>query len=265
MNHLIDSHCHLNSKEFRGSVGFYLDRAEAAGVEQFIVIGSDLSTSAEAAELSARYSKRGVYATVGIHPHDAKTVDKALPEGLKVLLNEDRVVAVGETGLDYFYEHSPKEKQKQVFREHIRLANESGLPIVLHIRDAMNEALEILRSEGAPNSGVFHCYAGGLKYLDEALSFGYYISFPGVITFAKSEELREVARVTPIDRILCETDCPWLAPLPFRGKLNEPANVKYVYKAIAEVRGISIEELAQRVELNNLSIFSKMKESGITE
>jgi len=265
LDNLIDSHCHLNSKEFRGKVEFYLDRAEAEGVRRFIVIGADLSSSAEAVELAAQYSKRGLYATAGIHPHDAKTVDKDILEGLEKLLNEKRVVAIGETGLDYYYEHSPRGKQKQVFREHIELAKEYGLPIILHIRDAMEDALEILHGEGAPRSGVFHCYAGGLKYLEEALSFGYYISFPGVITFAKSEELREVARITPIDRILCETDCPWLAPLPFRGKLNEPAYVKYVYEAIAASRNISIEELAEKVLQNNLTIFTRITRNGITE
>jgi TatD DNase family protein len=229
-------------------------------VRQFIVIGADLLSSVEAAELAAQYSERGLYATVGIHPHDAKTVDKDIPGGLEKLLGGKRVVAVGETGLDYYYEHSPKEKQKQVFREHIRLAKEYDLPIILHIRDAMEDALEILRGEGAPQKGVFHCYAGGLKYLEQALSFGYYISFPGVITFAKSEELREVARIAPIDRILCETDCPWLAPMPFRGKLNEPANVRYVYEAIAACRSLSMEELAEKVKQNNMTIFSK---SGI--
>ena len=265
MDNLIDSHCHLNSAEFRGKIDFYLNRAEAAGVRQFIVIGSDLLSSVEAVELAVQYSERGLYAAVGIHPHDAKTVDKDIPERLKKLLDEKRVVAVGETGLDYFYEYSPKEKQKQIFREHIRLAKEYGLPIILHIRDAMEDALEILRDEGAPPKGVFHCYAGGLKYIEQALSFGYYISFPGVITFAKSDELREVARITPIDRILCETDCPWLAPIPFRGKLNEPANVKYVYEAIAACRNVSIDKLAEKVVQNNMTVFSKIVVNGTVE
>ena len=263
MNYLIDSHCHLNSKEFRGSVDFYLDRAEIEGVKQFIIIGADMPSSAEAAELAAQYSTRGVYATAGIHTHDAKTADKGFHEELMKLLSEKRMVAIGETGLDYFYDHSPREKQKQVFRSHIRIACEIDLPIVLHIRDAMDDALLILREEGAPPKGVFHCYAGGLKYLDEALSFGYYISFAGAITFKKNEELREVARITPIDRILCETDCPWLAPLPFRGKLNEPANVKYVYNTIASVRNISTEELAEKVKQNNMTIFSKIEGKGM--
>jgi len=262
LNYLIDSHCHLNTGEFRGSVDFYLDRAQSEGVEQFIVIGNDMSSSAEAAELAARYSNRGVYATAGIHPHDAKTVDIGFHEELIKLLNEKRMVAIGETGLDYFYDHSPREKQKQVFREHIKIARETGLPIVLHIRDAMDDALAILRNEGAPLSGIFHCYAGGLKYLEEALSFGYYISFTGAITYKKNEELREVARITPVDRILCETDCPWLAPLPFRGKLNEPANVKYVYDTIASVRNMSTDELAEKVKQNIMTIFPKMAGNG---
>jgi TatD DNase family protein len=215
-----------------------------------------MSSSYEAVQLTARYSTRGVYATAGIHPHDAKTVDKGFHEELMKLLKEKRIVAIGETGLDYFYDKSPREKQKQVFREHIRIARETDLPIILHIRDAMEDALLILRDEKTPTKGVFHCYAGGLKYLNEALSFGYYISFSGVITFKNNEELREVARITPIDRILCETDCPWLAPLPFRGKLNEPANVKYVYSTIASVRNISTEELAEKVKQNNMTIFS---------
>ncbi|MCL1875236.1 MAG: TatD family hydrolase [Synergistaceae bacterium] len=261
MNYLIDSHCHLNSKEFCGSVDYYLDRAEKAGVRQFIIIGADFSNSAEAAELAELYSNRGVYATAGVHPHDAKIVDKSFPEEFLKLLNGNRIVAIGETGLDYYYDHSPREKQKQVFREHINLAKEKDLPIILHIRDAMDDALQILHSEGAPPGGVFHCYAGGLKYLDEALSFGYYISFSGAITFAKSEELREVARIAPIDRILCETDCPWLAPIPFRGKLNEPANVKYVYETIAAARNISMDYLAEKVKRNNFTVFPRLQEA----
>ena len=261
MNYLIDSHCHLNSKEFRGSVDYYLDRAEKAGVRQFIIIGADFHNSVEAAELAELHSKRGVFATAGVHPHDAKTVDKNFPEEFVNLLNSKRIVAIGETGLDYYYDHSPREKQQQVFREHINLAKEKHLPIILHIRDAMDDALQILRSEGAPPGGVFHCYAGGLKYLEAALSFGYYISFSGAITFAKSEELREVARITPIDRILCETDCPWLAPVPFRGKLNEPANVKYVYETISAARDICLDELAENVKRNNLAIFPRLQEA----
>jgi TatD DNase family protein len=261
LNYLIDSHCHLNSKEFRGSVGFYLDRAEKAGVKQFIIIGADSSNSAEAVELAGRYSDRGVFATAGVHPHDAKTVDEGFPDELKKLLNDKRTVAIGETGLDYYYDHSPREKQKQVFREHIRLAKEKDLPIILHIRDAMDDALQIMLDEGVPRRGVFHCYAGGLKYLEIALSFGYYLSFSGVITFAKSEELREVARIAPIDRILCETDCPWLAPIPFRGKINEPANVKYVYETIASVRNMSLDELAGKVMRNNFALFPKLQET----
>lgn len=260
MNYLIDSHCHLNSKEFRDSIDFYLDRAEKAGVKQIIITGADFSNSAEAAALAEQYSNRGVYATAGVHPHDAKIVDKGFPEEFIELLEGKRIVAIGETGLDYYYDYSPREKQKQVFREHINLAKEKDLPIILHIRDAMDDALQILRSEGAPPGGVFHCYAGGLKYLDEALSFGYYISFSGAVTFAKSEELREVARIAPIDRILCETDCPWLAPIPFRGKLNEPANVKYVYETIASVRNMSIDDLAAKVKRNNLTIFPGLQE-----
>jgi TatD DNase family protein len=259
LNYLIDSHCHLNSKEFRGSVDYYLDRAKKAGVEQFIIIGADSSNSAEAADLAGRYSDRGVFATAGIHPHDAKSVDEGFPDELEKLLNDRRIVAIGETGLDYYYDHSPREKQKEVFREHIRLAKEKDLPIILHIRDAMDDALQILRDEGVPRRGVFHCYAGGLKYLETALSFGYYLSFSGVITFAKSEELREVARIAPIDRILCETDCPWLAPIPFRGKINEPANVKYVYETIASVRNISLDELAEKVMRNNFALFPKLQ------
>ena len=261
MSYLIDSHCHLYSAEFRKNIDFFFDRAEKAGVKQFIIVGASLPISAKAVELAVRFSKRGVYATAGIHPHDAKSVYKNFPEELGKLLNEKRVVAIGETGLDYYYEHSPKEKQKQVFREHIKLAKEKDLPIILHVRDAMDDALEILRDEGPPLGGVFHCYAGGTKYLEVALSFGYYISFSGVITFAKSDELREVARIVPADRILCETDCPYLAPQPFRGKLNEPANVKYVYETIASVRNMSMEELATRVRQNNLTIFPKMQET----
>lgn len=245
----------MNSKEFSNNVEKFIANAELCGIGQFLVVGADYETSLDAISIAENF--QSVFASVGIHPHDAKKLEVDFMDQFGELLTSPRVVAIGETGLDYYYDHSPRDKQKEVFRKHIKAAKLTNLPLILHIRDAMPDALEILNDEcSGATRGVFHCYAGGLEYLEKALELGYYLSFSGIITYAKSEELREVARVVPIEKILCETDSPWLSPKHFRGKINEPANVRFVYDAIADVRGITVDDLAAQVEINFSELFN---------
>jgi TatD DNase family protein len=226
-----------------------------------LTVGCDLHNSVEAAELAALYRDSGVYATAGVHPHEAITAADGLPDKLLKLAERRDVVAIGETGLDYFYDHSPRDAQRNVFRLHIDWALKANKPLVIHVRNpegdslAMDEALAIL--DGAPEKPplMFHCYAGGLRYMDEMKRLDAYISIAGPVTWPKSGELREVASAVPENRLLCETDCPWLSPQPYRGKLNEPSYVRFVYEAIAKARGLAPEDLARVVDANAARLF----------
>jgi len=198
-----------------------------------------------------------VYATVGMHPHDAKDVGIEELETLRGLTTHPKVVAVGETGLDYYYNHSSHELQEQVFSSFIHMACETGLPIVVHERDAAEKAAELLRQEGNGNlCGVIHCFTGNYQAARAYLDLGFYLSFTGIITFKNAEPLRAVVRQIPLDRILVETDAPYLTPVPHRGKRNEPAYVRFVAEAVAKVRGISLEEVASITTANTQKLFS---------
>ncbi|GHT01715.1 TatD family hydrolase [Synergistales bacterium] len=260
-----DVHCHINSPELFIEAEDVIQRASDAGVTRILIAGSDFFSSKVAARLSREYKERGVYATVGVHPHDAKTVlGDSLPEELTRLAKNKRVVAIGEAGLDYFYDHSPREVQARVFALQIEWALKIGKPLVIHIREAkpkdakgmsaMEDALKLLR-DTSHGSLMFHCYAGGLKYLPIINELDAYISIGGPVTWTKSDELRQVAAKVPEDRLLCETDSPYLAPKPHRGKINEPAFVRYVYEAIAEARGVDIDYLARAVAENAKRLF----------
>lgn len=257
----LDTHCHINSEQLRGDAPEIIRRASNVGVRRILVAGSDLQSSVEAANLARIYESDGVFAAVGVHPHDAKTAADGLPEELKSLPKEfsNRVVAIGETGLDYYYDHSPRDIQRDVFRMHIEWARRTGLPLVIHARDAMEDALEVLRSVPFDVARelrlLFHCYAGGVEYLDAMKGLDAYMSLGGPVTWPKSNELREVAVRIPEDRLLCETDAPWLTPKPFRGRLNEPAYVRFVYEAIASVRGVAVEDLTKIVDANAARFF----------
>ncbi|MDR1376417.1 MAG: TatD family hydrolase [Synergistaceae bacterium] len=254
----IDTHCHINSDQLRKDASAVVSRARGAGVGYMLTVGSDLATSMEAAALSRAYEREGVYAAVGVHPHDSKTVPREIPEALRKLAEDPRVVAVGETGLDYYYDHSPRDVQQNVFRRHVEWAFNINKPLVIHVRDAMADALKLL--EGMPFDVskmplVFHCYAGGLEYLDAMKDLDAYLSIGGPVTWPKNEELREVASRVPEDRLFCETDSPWLTPRPYRGKLNEPAYVRFVYEEIAKSRGVSVDALARIVDANAARLF----------
>jgi TatD DNase family protein len=265
---LPDAHCHINSEQLRRDAPGVIRRAAGAGVKRLLVAGSDLTTSAEAVELAHVYESDGVYAAVGVHPHDSKFLaGAALPEKLLRLADGPRVAAIGETGLDYYYDHSPRDVQRNSFRLHIAWAERIGKPLVIHVRNAqpdpgtakniaMEDALCLLKeTDGRKFPLLFHCYAGGLEYLSAMKELDAYLSIGGPVTWPKNEELREVASRIPENRLLCETDSPWLTPLPFRGKRNEPAYVRFVYETIAEARGLSVDGLARITDANASRLF----------
>jgi TatD DNase family protein len=240
-NKMIDSHCHLADDAFEGDLEAVVARAKAAGVRSVLCIlaAGDAQEAARAARVRAIWPEARFSA--GVHPHQAR--DWAAPGAAadavrRALADDSRVVAIGEIGLDYHYDFSPPEMQQEVFREQVRLARELKLPVVIHTREASADTLAILRDEGRGDvRGVFHCFTGDRALARAALDLGFHLSFAGIVTFPKAVELREVARDTPGDRLLVETDSPYLAPVPHRGKRNEPAFVSRVVETIAEVRG----------------------------
>ena len=243
-----DNHCHLpeNPEE-------EILRARKELVVGFVNVGTDLETSRMAKEKAKIFSD--VWSTAGVHPHEAR---KGI-EGIKDLLKDSNVVAVGEAGLDYHYDHSPREDQNRVFAEHIEMAHKSNLPLVIHTREAWEETFKILDSEGVPESTVFHCFTGGKDEAKECLKRGAYLSFSGIITFKKSELLREAASECPLDRAMIETDSPYLTPVPFRGKKNEPANVVLVGKELANLQDKPLEEIASATTQNALDFYGLRK------
>jgi len=254
---LIDSHAHIQGNEYDDEVEAVIERARGVGVEKIIAVGGagDMSSNTDAIALADSFHT--VYATVGMHPHDAKDVGIEELETLRGLTTHPKVVAVGETGLDYYYNHSSHELQEQVFSSFIHMACETGLPIVVHERDAAEKAAELLRQEGNGNlCGVIHCFTGNYQAARAYLDLGFYLSFTGIITFKNAEPLRAVVRQIPLDRILVETDAPYLTPVPHRGKRNEPAYVRFVAEAVAKVRGISLEEVASITTANTQKLFS---------
>jgi TatD DNase family protein len=248
---LIDSHCHLDDARFDTDREQVIARALAAGVTRMVTIGASAGVQAnhDAIALAARHD--GIFATVGIHPHEASMVSPAVMEEIARLARAPKVVAIGETGLDYHYDNSPRPAQCEVFRQFIQLARMLRLPIVVHLRDAYEEALTILREEcAAAVGGVIHCFSGDRTQVRSFLDLGFDISFSGVVTFKKADELRAVARMVPADRLLVETDAPFLAPVPYRGQRNEPAYVVHTAAAVTEVRGQSLEEIAAVTRTN---------------
>ena len=239
-----DNHCHLSENPEEEIL-----KARKALVAGFINVGTDFETSSEAIEKAKILPD--VWATAGVHPHEAR---KGI-DGIEDLLEDSNVVAVGEAGLDYHYDHSPREDQKKVFAQQIELANKSGLPLVIHTREAWEDTFKILDSEGLPKSIVFHCFTGGTIEAKECLERGAYLSFSGIITFKKSESLRDAASECPLDRAMIETDSPYLTPVPFRGKKNEPANVVLVGQELAYLQDKSPEEIALATTQNALDFY----------
>ncbi len=255
---LIDSHVHLDDRRYDTDRDEVLQRAHAAGIEACVTIGCDVATSQAAVALAQAHDT--VFATIGVHPHESREITADWYETFRSLARQPRVVAYGEIGLDYHYDHSPREIQRQRFREQIQLARELRLPLVIHTREAQEDTMMILREEGARDiGGVLHCFSGDAWLAREALDLGLYLSFSGVLTFKNATTLREIAGTVPLDRILVETDCPYLTPVPHRGTRNEPAYVQHVAHMLADIVGKgreSFESIAQATVRNTKRVFT---------
>jgi TatD DNase family protein len=247
---LIDTHCHLDAEYFPEGPAETLARARSAGVTGFVCVGvGSLEQAKAAVTIAEQYPD--VWATVGVHPHDAKACDAELEAALLVEARAPRVVAVGEVGLDYHYDHSPRELQGEIFRRFIAAARALKKPLIVHTRSAPEETLTILREEGAGEiGGIIHCFSEDKAFAERALDLGFYLSFSGIVTFKKSLAIQEVAAWAPLDRILVETDSPYLAPIPVRGKRCEPAFVLHTARYVAGLRGIALEELSHATSRN---------------
>ena len=251
---LVDTHCHLTLDDFRRDSSKVIERARAAGVGYMMNVGFDLSTSRASIELAEEHDF--MRATVGVHPHDASTVDDSTLRELARLTEHPLVLAVGETGLDYYRDLSPREDQRRAFRRQIALARETGLPVVVHSRDAQDEVLRILEEEGRGDvRGVMHCFPGDEDYAARVVDLGFHIGIGGPVTFSDHGRLVGVAKTAPLNRILLETDSPWLAPKPHRGKRNEPAHVRLVAERISDLRGVSLPDVARATTGNCYRLF----------
>ncbi len=250
---MFDSHAHLNDEQFQDDLADVLQRAKAAGVQGIINIGYDLESSRRAVQLAEQ--NEALYAVIGVHPHDAKTMEAEVRSQLEMLGQHPKVVAVGETGLDYYYDHSPRETQKSVFKEHFDLARQLNKPVVIHSRDAAADTFAIVE-ENSDVRCVLHCYSGSLEMAEKYLELGHVISFAGPITFKNASRLRSVAAGVPMERTLIETDCPYLAPVPYRGQRNEPSYVPKVAEQLAELHGITVEEVHRTTAANTRHFFA---------
>ncbi|MDD2558782.1 MAG: TatD family nuclease-associated radical SAM protein [Desulfuromonadaceae bacterium] len=255
---LVDTHAHLDGPRFATDLDTVLERATAVGVHTIITVGCNLESSQASVALTQQYSQHfpKIYASVGVHPHDSSTLSPQILEQLRELANNEKVVAIGETGLDYFRNRSPHEVQQQAFRQQIQLARQCGKPVIIHSRDAHTDVLSIMRAENAQEcGGVLHCFSGNLQVAQACLDMGFHLSFAGNITYPKNEGLREVIRNIPLERILVETDCPYLAPQSMRGKRNEPAYTVETAACIAELRGLTPHDIARITSLNAYELF----------
>ena len=249
---MIDTHAHLTSNDFRGDLAAVLRRARDAGVRAIITVGYDLASSLASVRLSE--VEEDVYAAVGIHPHDARLLDEEALGTLEELAAHPKVVAIGEIGLDFYRNLSPRRMQERAFRQQIRLALKLSLPVIIHDRDAHPRVIEILKSEKVSH-GVMHCFSGDINVARQALAMGLYISFAGPITYGGKKTI-DILRRIPHERILIETDCPYLAPVPYRGKRNEPAYVRLVAERLAAILGKSLEEIDTMTETNARTLFN---------
>lgn len=257
MQTLVDSHCHLNFDPLGNEVEHVLARAKEQGVGHFLCVSVDLEDYPQVLAIAQKYPQ--VFASVGVHPNHTEGKDPSAEE-LVELAHDNNVVAIGETGLDYYRSEGDLGWQQARFRQHIRAAHESGKPLIIHSRDAATDTIKILKEEGANEiGGVMHCFTGDWEGAKAALNLDFYISFSGIVTFKSAESLRDVVRKVPADRMLVETDCPYLAPVPYRGKTNEPAFVRYVAECVAEVRGEPLNDVKENTTANFFRLFSTAK------
>ena len=250
----IDTHAHLEMEAFDDDREAVLARAAEAGLTAIVTVGTTLPDCEKAVALTRLY--KPVYAAVGIHPHEVKDIDAATYDALRVLAQQEKVVAIGEIGLDFFYDLSPREVQLRRFQEQLNLAEELDLPVIIHDREAHPEILEILRPRKGRLRGVLHCFSGDWTMACECLDLGFHLSVAGPVTYRKADQLRAVAREMPLERLLIETDAPYLAPQPYRGKRNEPAYVVETARTLAEIRGIPVDELERQTTANARRLFS---------
>jgi len=255
---LIDSHCHLDYLARDGDLEEVIARAHAAGVDTMITICTKLTEFDGVRSIAEQHD--GIYCSVGVHPHEADAEGQGDTKRLLPLTDHPKVVGIGETGLDYFYEHASRDQQRRSFRAHIAASRETGLPLIVHSRDADDDTAEILRDEHGqgPFPGVIHCFTAGPDLAKTALELGLYISISGIVTFRKADELRDIVRDIPMERLLIETDAPYLAPEPKRGKRNEPAFVAHTAAAVAKIKGISTKELTRITTDNTRRLFNKI-------
>jgi len=251
---LVDSHCHLDFPDFAAERDAVIARARAAGIGTMLSIGTRLDQFPAVRAIAEAYDN--VWCSVGAHPHEAADHAATTAAELAALAAHPRVIGIGETGLDFYYDHSPREAQERVFRAHIAAARQTGLPLIIHAREADDEIAAILREEHPP-AAVLHCFSSGRALAETAIELGYYISLSGIVTFRKAEDLRAIVRDLPLDRLLVETDAPYLAPVPYRGKRNEPAFVAATSAAVAALKGIEPERLASITSENFFKLFSK--------
>ena len=260
MSMFIDSHAHIDGHEFDADREQVIERAHAAGVSIILNVGTgDPHSGAFERAVELGKTHESVYTAIGIHPHDARLYDDAAEDKIKNLINNEHVIAWGEIGLDFHYDNSPRDVQVEVFKRQLRAARECNLPVVIHTREAEGETIDIVKSEydGARRRGVFHCFSGSMELAQRAVEIGFMISFSGIVTFKKADELRAVAKQVPLDRLLIETDCPYLSPIPYRGKRNEPAYVVEVARCLAGLHGLELEELA-RITTDNFNRFFEL-------
>jgi len=255
----IDSHAHLTDERYTEGAENIISKLKESGIDFIINVGYDEKSSEGSFNLSEKFSN--VFAAVAVHPHDSKFADDKSYGKFRTYAAGKNVVAIGETGLDYYYDHSPRETQKKVFVEHLKLADELRLPVIIHLRDAFSDMLEILRNNKSllNNSGVLHSYSGSAELVNEFLKFDLNFSFSGPVTFKNARGLLDTVKAVPLDRILSETDCPYLTPEPFRGRLNYPAYVKETVKKIAEIKEVEVPVLCEIIKENTLRIFKKIK------
>ena len=257
---MIDSHCHLNYIDKIGTTKELVNEAHQIGVHTILNIGTDIESSKQSIEYAEQFDS--IFATVGVHPHDAKNVDQNQLDQLKEMSSHKKVVAIGEIGLDYYRDHSPRDIQKKVFEQQLQLAVETKLPIVIHTREAFDDTLEIVKDYAFDiPSGVFHCFPGDINQAEQVFELGFVISVGGVITY-KNASMADVAQLAPLDKIILETDAPYLTPHPFRGKTNRPAYVKYTYEHLALLKELPFDQVEKTIDRTVQKLFNLVETFG---
>lgn len=254
MKQMIDSHAHLDEERFDEDRDELIKSLKENAISYVINPSSDMETSRRVVKLSNRYNN--IFAAVGIHPHDAEGFKEEDLDELRELSKDEKVVAIGEIGLDYYYDNSPREIQKDVFRKQLELSHELDLPVIIHTRDAMGDTYDILKEFEGRVRGVMHCYTGSIEMAEKFMKLGFYISIAGPVTFKNAVNVREMAKQIPLERLLIETDSPYLAPVPNRGKRNDPTNVRYVADMLANLKEIQIDKIIEHSRENTVKLFS---------